>query len=75
MTAQLPPAGTPFRVPADAEAILELVAAGLPDKAIGPRVGLSTGGVRSRLQRVYRQTGQRGRCRVAVLYALSRASR
>lgn len=72
-SAVLPPAGTPFPVTPDQEAVLQLVLAGLPDKAIARRLGLSHGGVRSRLQALYRDSGERGRVRVAVRWALYRA--
>jgi DNA-binding CsgD family transcriptional regulator/uncharacterized protein YkwD len=51
------------------EQILSLVAAGLGDKEIAVRLGLSTNTVRSHLQRHYREHGHRNRAEAAVSWA------
>jgi len=71
--AALPPAGTPFPLRPSQERVLELVARGLSDREIARQLGLSHRTVRTHLDDVYDATGERGRARCAVLWALAHA--
>jgi DNA-binding NarL/FixJ family response regulator len=72
-TGNLPPAGTPFPVTPCQDLILELAARGLCDKEIARRLNVTHRTIRSQLERVYLRSGERGRARVAVLWALAHA--
>lgn len=69
----LPPAGTPFPVSPTQGRILELAARGLCDKEIARVLGIAFRTVRTHLERLYDESGERGRARCVVLWALAQA--